>query len=395
MRKWLSILTLLCALPAYATNYYVSTAGSDSNPGTQAQPWLTIQHAANTVVAGDTVHIAPGTYPISSGIVTKTSGTASAPITFISDVKWGAKIGPPTTASFNDIWTQSGNYVTIEGFEIQGCTTPPCSDTTNQTTYGIRNLASYDKILANHVHDIPGYGCPSRGGAGIYIGNYTATGNVDTIGNVTHDIGDPNAGCDKTHGIYQANKGGNVLNNISYRNAAWGIHLNHNPGNGVVANNLVYQNGRGGITLSGDSTAGYICDNETVANNLVISNGGFAGRGFSQAIREYSATGPNNKFLNNLIYGNADNSISLLTGTQSGTLTSNPQLVNYQADGKGDYHLQSGSPAIDAGTSTGAPATDFDGVARPQGAGYDIGAYEFVATGTAPNPPTGLSATVH
>jgi hypothetical protein len=35
------------------------------------------------------------------------------------------------------------------------------------------------------------------------------------------------------------------------------------------------------------------------------------------------------------------------------------------------------SPAIDAGTATGAPATDQRGIVRPQGLATDIGAYEF------------------
>jgi parallel beta-helix repeat protein len=43
----------------------------------------------------------------------------------------------------------------------------------------------------------------------------------------------------------------------------------------------------------------------------------------------------------------------------------------------GDYHLQPSSPAIDAGTSDGAPPTDIEGRVRPCGAGVDIGAYEF------------------
>ncbi len=42
-----------------------------------------------------------------------------------------------------------------------------------------------------------------------------------------------------------------------------------------------------------------------------------------------------------------------------------------------DYHLTSTAVVIDAGTSYGAPQFDYDGVSRPQGAGYDIGAYEF------------------
>lgn len=45
--------------------------------------------------------------------------------------------------------------------------------------------------------------------------------------------------------------------------------------------------------------------------------------------------------------------------------------------------LQPGSPAIDAGTDTGCPASDARGVSRPQGASCDIGAFEFEAAGLA------------
>jgi len=46
--------------------------------------------------------------------------------------------------------------------------------------------------------------------------------------------------------------------------------------------------------------------------------------------------------------------------------------------GHGNIHLRSGSPAIDTGTCTGAPTTDFEGDPRPSGAGCDMGADEFV-----------------
>ena len=52
----------------------------------------------------------------------------------------------------------------------------------------------------------------------------------------------------------------------------------------------------------------------------------------------------------------------------------------------GDYHLAAGSAAIDRGTAAGAPAVDFEGQARPSGAGYDIGADEFFVP--ANTPPT-------
>jgi chitinase len=41
--------------------YYVAKTGSDSNPGTESSPWLTIGHAAATATAGDTVYVGAGT----------------------------------------------------------------------------------------------------------------------------------------------------------------------------------------------------------------------------------------------------------------------------------------------------------------------------------------------
>jgi uncharacterized repeat protein (TIGR01451 family) len=49
-----------------------------------------------------------------------------------------------------------------------------------------------------------------------------------------------------------------------------------------------------------------------------------------------------------------------------------------------------GSPAIDAGTNTGCPATDQRGIARPQRTNCDIGAVEVVPP--PPSPPAAKSA---
>jgi hypothetical protein len=72
-----------------------------------------------------------------------------------------------------------------------------------------------------------------------------------------------------------------------------------------------------------------------------------------------------------LFYGNTANLSGVTGGSHS--LTGDPAFVNPAAD---DYHLKVTSAAIDAGTDAGV-TTDFDGKARPQGAGYDIGAYEY------------------
>jgi hypothetical protein len=84
--------------------------------------------------------------------------------------------------------------------------------------------------------------------------------------------------------------------------------------------------------------------------------------------------------LNNLTYGNASDILLQNGNTASGTIYADPQFVNYQANGTGDYHLKSTSPAINKGNSIGAPNTDFDGGFRPINTYYDIGAYEYGST---------------
>ncbi len=61
--------------------------------------------------------------------------------------------------------------------------------------------------------------------------------------------------------------------------------------------------------------------------------------------------------------------------TGNNVFTFNPAFVDLP---NFDYHLTETSPCIDAGTSEGAPLTDFDGNTRPIGNGWDIGAYEYL-----------------
>ena len=71
---------LFATIGGYANTYYVEKSGNDANPGSQSQPWLSIQKAANTAIAGDTVLIKAGTY--NERVIVQNSGTANDYIVF-------------------------------------------------------------------------------------------------------------------------------------------------------------------------------------------------------------------------------------------------------------------------------------------------------------------------
>lgn len=117
--------------------YYVSVqTGRDSNDGLSPDtPWATLTKAANTVVAGDTVIVAPGIYREQVSPVN--SGNPDAPIRFIAD-PWAehfpdllpdevhitgvdSETQDPTTARDYGIRLYRLNYIEFEGFTISRC----------------------------------------------------------------------------------------------------------------------------------------------------------------------------------------------------------------------------------------------------------------------------------
>ena len=342
-------------------NLYVAPTGSDTNLGSQSEPFRTIQRAASHATPGTSVHVAPGIYL--ENVSTTVHGTAAARIRYISDTKWGAKIIGSGTEG---MWTNRANYTNIVDFDISG-----------PGRLGILNLASYTVIQGNHVHDLTvSGGCTGGGGAGINNANYSGS-DGDIIGNVVHDIGVPGK-CNRVQGIYVANLRGKVYNNIVYRASSWGISLWHAADRVMVANNTVFQNGAGsmggGIMIgAGDSPSGKILTNTKVINNIVYDN---PAKGIYQTCNSNEhCIGSGNVVANNLVYG-SDLGIIMMVGKATGTITADPQFVNYQANGKGDYRLKNTSPAINMGTANSAPTDDIDNIARGHGAAHDIGAYE-------------------
>ncbi|RME44389.1 MAG: PKD domain-containing protein, partial [Caldilineae bacterium] len=99
----------------------------------------------------------------------------------------------------------------------------------------------------------------------------------------------------------------------------------------------------------------------------------------------------------NLIEDSA-NACGLTDGTNGNIIGQDPNLgtlTDFGFPGGWVVPLTLGSPAVDAGTNTGCPATDQRGAARPYGTTCDIGAYEAeFSPNTAPAADAGAPQTV-
>ena len=331
---------------------HVSPDGDDAAPGTRDAPLRSIGRAAELATPGTLVHVAGGRYE--GSVSTATSGTADAPITYLSNPGDAAEV--VGTGGKGAAWRNKGDHVEIVGFTITG-----------DTVDGLLNKGSFVRIIGNRVSGFGKGNCITTARSGYTLHD------IDVIANVVHNCGATSL----DHGIYVSHPGGTVANNISYGNAGFGIHCWHNCNNLVVSNNLVFDNGEGGILIGqgdGPNHGQVAADNFVVSNNIAMNNGEYG-------IEESGATGPNNRYLNNNIYNNAAGALDLQTGQETGTITESPGFVDFRMDGSGDYRLKESSPILDAGTTEGAAGADIVGNPRPQGDGVDIGVYEYSRPG--------------
>lgn len=351
--------------PAIAATLFVSPTGSDSNDGlTALTPFLTIAHASAVAVPGDVISVADGDYL--GNMTLNESGTISAPITFVSATRWGAKIKPASFSGGAIGWDNFGDYIIIDGFEIDGTIDPA---TGTRWRGGIRVNGEGSIVRNCHVHHIDRNGVfTGNGGSGILCDSQNGGWNMQCIGNLVHHVG-PLTGSNGHHGIYFT-ASGEVYNNLTYANTGAGIHLWHDVNHVKVINNTSFANDTWGIIYGGgdyvnlSGPADYI----TVSNNICYAN--------DVGIRELGDLGSHNVISHNLSNGNGGGNYQVVVTPHTSDVIGNPLFVDYQADGSGDYHLQAGSPARNAGTAANAPTVDYEQTARPSGVSFDLGAYE-------------------
>jgi hypothetical protein len=302
--------------------YYVAPDGDDTQPGSFSQPWRTIQKAANTVQAGDTVKVRGGVY--NETVTIPVSGSAGRGyITFQNYLEetptldgTGLAVPDRDTGMFLIV---DQSYLIIKGFEIRNYQ----SAIVDRVPVGInvQGAGHHIEIRDNHIHHIettaPPQG-PDRLGAdahGILVlgtaapdsihdiiidGNeldhlklgsseaLVLNGNVELF-TVTHNIvhDNDNIGIDligfegTSTGAYDRARNGVIINNTVYNidsrtnpayggeRAAGGIYVD--GGTAItIARNRVYASNIG-IELASEHRAGTTSD-VTVRNNFVFNN---------------------------------------------------------------------------------------------------------------------------
>ena len=270
----------------------------------------------------------------------------------------------------------------IEGFEIYGMGNGGSGGASGVELYA---GGADSEVVGNNIHDI-GRMCTDTGNGqdGIFV----QRPRVLIEGNLIHDIGrfaPGENGCSPgttgwrvlDHGIYADGDAPGadqltIRNNIFYSNVhGWSIHLYPGSLSDVSIFNNTFAFGNPYRSFS-HIIFGAALTNLSVTNNLFYDTG-ITGK----AIDSYNASHRNTVVSSNLTRGNGMLTIAIPSGV---TLSSNMLLTDalFVSPGTFDFHLTGGSPALNTGLTIPSLTRDFAGVARPQGAGYDLGACELV-----------------
>jgi hypothetical protein len=251
-------------------------------------------------------------------------------------------------------------------------------------------FSNTDIILLSCLFYYNQAGMPGGRGGAVSAGNIlnvgycTFEGNNATIGGVFYNT----KNLITSNCIFVNNKAKQGAVGFIYINGTW------------EAKNCIFKENKAVLSPSYGGVA-YVYNNSSylnVSNCTFYSNtaetGGVCRSGASSGVCEIK----NSIFWNNKATINATEDVFSLTAPNitysdiqtyegwpagTGNISLEPMFVDALG---GNLRLGSDSPCIDSGTSEGAPSFDIENRIRPQGAGYDMGAYEKVISGS---PETG------
>jgi hypothetical protein len=416
------VVAVFVARDAHATSYYVGPpgTGSDRNAGTQAQPFATIGQAARTAQAGDTIFIHGGVY--SESVVPGHAGTATAWITFQA-APGELPILDGNGAGGTGFSAGGTGFIRVVGLASRRWSS---SGFDNGWTNSVGNVQIIDCIADNNgINGIAFYKA-----TGVLIQNSLVVHNGNELPSWSSGVNLFTAG-----GTYQDNQ---VIGNVSFENVdistthstptghptdGSGFILDQNSTGALFENNLGFRNGGSCIRLTNSSGAHLV--NNTCYHDALDPGDGTPSNPSEIYFSDATTSTTGVVAANNLLVGGANNiGINHTTGSGS-TFVKNVSLngggaaTMFVNPGAASFALAAGASTVtDQGDATSAPSTDigFDprcitqtsapvvgqaiswwgywldyayiasvgGVAgcfhpavRPQGAGPDVGAYEF------------------
>jgi hypothetical protein len=351
------------------TPVYVNVnTGSDGYDGSSATytggitgPKQTIAAGFVAVTTGGTVNVAAGTYSEYGLIFNRSFTLAGA----------GAASTIIDGGGFYYVICVDGVTVTISGVTIQNGYSfgwPGGLGVSNGSSVTVSDCVIKDNVGR------------SGGGVGVDDGSTLYMDGCTISGNSSPDMSPSGGGY-----------GGGGIRNVDST-----VNLTNCTISGNTASDDVY--GYGGGILNGGSSAATTLLNCTVADNSASGSPGRGGGFYNTSgctitfkntiVANNTATGGGNNGYNQgsgtvTSYGyNIDSEDSCGFHETTDQINTDPLLgpLHNNVGPTPTCALLGGSPAIDAGTCTGAPTTDQRGVARPWGASCDVGAYELTNT---------------
>jgi serine protease len=394
------------------------------------QDYPTIQSGIDAAATGDTVLVAPGTYnetiDFQSKAITVTSESGAA-----STIINGDGVGVVVLMS-----ADAGGTPVLRGFTVRNG--GPFGDTDGAIATGDGPaLIENNTITANRFCSD---GAVTASFSAATIKNNVISGNGQVL--CSGGVGGAGVSIQGEGTVQLLN---NTITGNTHDSGAGGVAL-FAAGTPTITGNVIKDNtgwSSGGMSLENVSDA-------TITNNIIVGNQGAQGGGISVGV-PFGARGPlvvNNtvaanransglavyatgfdaqaSFVNNILVGAGTASVVECDGTfdpnppsfqfndvynsgtgaafggtctgqagMNGNISADPAFVD---PGDGDFHIRRG-PAVDAGTDTGAPATDIDGDPRPMdgnGDGVaivDLGADEIPLTPDTTPPTISCSTT--
>ena len=420
----LALVTLFNYPVQAATTYYVDDdTCPDSGSGTEEDPFCSIQSGINVASTGDIVEVAAGTYEkitMKSGVVIQGAGQgisiidggASGSVVTANGVDSSAKLDGFTITNGNATYgggmdsinssptvsncTFSGNTASYYGGGMRIAFSSP---TVTNCTFSGNTSVENGGGMGNNNSSPNVINCTFSGNSAVYGGGmYNDSSSSPTVTNCT--FSENTAGIEGG-GMHSHNYSSPTVTNCTFsgNSADYGGGMVHYDNSTPTVTNCTFS-GNSAVLIGGGMYNGYQ-SSSTVTNCTFSGNtvGNYSGGGM------YNDTYSSSTVTNCVLWGGSPDELSSLSSAFSitysdiqggfegtGNINADPMFVdpdgldNVVGTEDDDLHLTTGSPCIDTGTSSGAPATDLEGNPRPQGAGYDMGAYEFLLAKTTAMP---------